>query len=205
MKDSMLFPSRHRSGQRGRARIEVLGVFGVGKTTLVENLSKRRSIVPLYEQYKANAYWGNRSVLDAFGYLGYDLSFLLHHTFLVQSATTINESKREIFCDWSFLTDRVWARARLKDDEYRAYSHTHQLMEELCGKPAAYVHIDLAPEIILQRIQRRGRPEELDVDLAMLKSASDLIGKELSDVKDIPVHRVSSDDEVDSILDSSIF
>lgn len=202
MNDSMLFPDA--SGKPDTSitipRLEILGIFGSGKSTLAEKLSRSGQVHAVCEQHQANPYWGATRILDRFGYLGYELSFLLHHALLLQSSFELSGTLDLLSCDWSYLSDKVWAGSRLKTKELQAYLQVHEAVTGQCGNPTAYLYLDEPPAVVLQRIKARGRPEELDVTLPMLQRASDLLAQEVERVVDIPVIRVSSGLEPSDML-----
>lgn len=165
-------------------RIEILGVFGAGKTTLAHALSEGRHL--LLENHKLNPYWGSTAPTRV-GHLGYELSFLVQHHFLASSAPSSVS-----VADWSLLTDRLWASLRLTTDEFAAYDATHRLLAAQIGNPIAYLYLRLPPEVVLGRSQARGRIEE-SFHLAELKNASDALQEAVASISSAPVVILETD------------
>lgn len=138
-------------------RIEILGVFGSGKTTLAKKLvAESEEPQPLLaEQHEQNPFWGAERQNQILGYLAYDLSFLMQHAHLVAS---IN-SQGIHFCDWSFRSDRVWASMRL-DQEFSVYDAVYKAIQQRLPSPLGYLYLKQPVELIARRLGLRGRAAE---------------------------------------------
>ena len=138
-------------------RIEILGVFGSGKTTLAKKLvAESEEPQPLLaEQHEQNPFWGAERQNQILGYLAYDLSFLMQHAHLVAS---IN-SQGIHFCDWSFRSDRVWASMRL-DQEFSVYDAVYKTIQQRLPSPLGYLYLKQPVELIARRLGLRGRAAE---------------------------------------------
>lgn len=135
-------------------RMEIIGVFGSGKTTLAKRLTATSGSM-LAEDHTRNPFWGDPRAIGALGYLGYDLSFLLQHAHLVSTAA----SDGIALCDWSFATDWLWASKRL-DRDLPIYESVHRSVLQKLGPPAGYLFLRQKPETVLERLARRSRPAE---------------------------------------------
>ncbi|WP_418131304.1 hypothetical protein [Variovorax sp. 278MFTsu5.1] len=135
-------------------RVEILGVFGSGKTTLAKRLTAASGRL-LPEDHERNPFWGDSNSIAVLGYLGYDLSFLLQHAHLVSTVP----SDTIAFCDWSFETDWLWASLRLADD-LPAYEAIRARILKRLGPPTGYLFLRQTPDTIVDRIERRSRPAE---------------------------------------------
>lgn len=136
------------------ARVEILAVFGAGKTTLANRIAESDQHV-LAEQHEKNPFWGDERSVKALGHLGYDLAFLIQHAHLVSAASHAGIS----VCDWSFSTDLLWASQRL-DVDYRAYMAVYNALMARVGLPKAYLFLRQSPEIIIERLEKRSRRSE---------------------------------------------
>jgi deoxyadenosine/deoxycytidine kinase len=135
-------------------RLEIIGVFGSGKTTLARRLVNGNGVL-LAEDHDSNPFWGDAYAIGALGYLGYDLAFLVQHAHLVASA----RSTTTAICDWSFATDKLWASLRLGGD-YESYALVHSALQRKVGHPLGYLLLKQSPDTILDRLERRGRDGE---------------------------------------------
>ena len=137
-----------------KARVEILAVFGAGKTTLAKRIAASDDHV-LGEEHDRNPFWGDERAIRSLGYLGYDLSFLIQHAHLV---TTAPEAGVAI-CDWSFPTDLLWASQRL-DVDLDSYIAIYEALMLRVGLPAAYLFLRQSPDTIIERLERRSRKSE---------------------------------------------
>jgi deoxyadenosine/deoxycytidine kinase len=65
--------------------------------------------------------------------------------------------------DYLFAKDRIYAHAVLGDDELALYNRMHALLEGRIVKPDLAVYLQADPEVLLQRIARRGRSFEKSI------------------------------------------
>jgi deoxyadenosine/deoxycytidine kinase len=137
-------------------RIEILGVFGSGKTTLARKLVASPECF-LAEQHERNPFWGADHANKVLGYLAYDLSFLLQHVSLVANITN-NEIH---ICDWSFVSDYIWAKMR-QEKEFSAYEAVYDSIKKTLPEPLGYLYIKQPRSIILERLGIRDRAPEKD-------------------------------------------
>lgn len=136
-------------------RVEIIGVFGAGKSTLAKRIAGPGTKY-LAEDHQANPYWGCQKAVQVAGYLPYDLSFLMQHALLV--ATAPNDVLA--VCDWSFLTDRLWAKMRLAEAELTAYDLTCAAILTRLGSPQLYIYLRQSPDVIRYRVAKRARQSE---------------------------------------------
>lgn len=136
-------------------RVEILGVFGSGKTTLARQIAESDAH-HLAENHAANPYWGRQDTVQVIGYLPYDLTFLTQHAFLVATAPEDGVA----VCDWSFNTDRLWASMRLGREELASYEAAYAAILARLGPPALYLYLRQPPEVIRYRLAKRARQSE---------------------------------------------
>ena len=178
------------SVERG-AFLAVAGNLGVGKTTLVELVSQTSGFEPHYELAEENPYLA-RFYYDmrAWGFHS-QLFFLVkrseQHRRLAASAgagaraTNGNESAetqfpqapaavggavqdRTIYEDAEIWARNLYERGQMADEDYRLYT---DLYEELCRglpPPDLVLYLAASTTTLHQRIARRGRSFEADID-----------------------------------------
>lgn len=180
---------QHLSGRR----IEILGVFGSGKTTLARRLITDVQLL-LAEQHEQNPFWGTERPNQILGYLAYDLSFLMQHAHLVASAT----AEEIYFCDWSFKSDRIWASMRL-DSDFSAYDAVFQIIQQRLPSPLGYLYLKQPAEVIVQRLGVRGRiPEQSFIDY--VQAAVEEMEKFICTMPTAQVLEVADDTPLNEIL-----
>ena len=162
-------------------RFEILGVFGSGKTTLAKLVAENINYFPKLEDHLLNPYWGQQALLESGGNLAYDLSFLIQHLHLVQSSMHSTESC--IICDWSFETDDLWASLRLDPDELTSYRTTRSLLLRSVPSATGYIYLDIDPEEIYRRMQKRGRKPEISINKEKIVYAYDILKDKVKNIR----------------------
>lgn len=159
-------------------RVEIIGAFGSGKTTLAKRLAIG-VVTLLAEHHEINPFWGNAIANERIGYLAYDLAFLLHHVNLALQGLR-NDSNDVAICDWSFSSDRLWASMRLGGD-FTQYQDVHDLLMHRLGPPVGWLYLRQPAELIVDRLTRRARaPEaELAKQVALTISGLDELAESL--------------------------
>ncbi|KPH82737.1 hypothetical protein AE618_02230 [Bosea vaviloviae] len=147
--------------------MEILGLFGAGKTTLAAKLAKG-FCDHLAEDHTRNPFWGNDEVLEVSGPLPYDLAFLLQH-WHAAAQPPVGEPRLGI-CDWSFASDRLWASMRSEGD-MAAYDAVHRNRLAQLGEPVGYLYLRHPVDVVASRLVNRGRQVEAPL-LRTLEEAS---------------------------------
>lgn len=152
-------------------RIEILGVPGSGKTTLARKLVTEGSKV-LAEDHLANPFWSDEATNREIGFLAYDLTFLMQH---IQLCTNMSPTTQNYFaiCDWSFVSDRLWASTRLADD-LCTYESVFTALVGRVPPPIGYLYLRQSVDTLVKRVSARGREPELKNLHAIPKAASSL-------------------------------
>ena len=154
------------SVERG-AFLAVAGNLGVGKTTLVELVSRASGFEPHYELAEENPYLARfYSDMRAWGFHS-QVFFLVkrseqHRRLAASAATAVQD--RTIYEDAEIWARNLYERGQMADEDYRLYA---DLYEELCkGLPAPDLVLNLAASTatLHQRIATRGRSFEADID-----------------------------------------
>lgn len=146
-------------------RVEILGLFGSGKTTLAKRLT-RRGCTHLAEDHALNPFWGDDRILSISGQLPYDLSFLLQHWHAAARRPLDAESVG--ICDWSFVTDRLWASMRDEGD-MDVYDAAHRRCLKRMGDPIGYLYLRHSIDVVASRLAKRGR----EVEAPLLQTLSE--------------------------------
>lgn len=160
--------------QRLRPRIEILGVFGSGKTTLAHELAPNEDSL-LLENHEQNIFWKIPDASAVSGFLSYELSFLIQHQYLAASALKSTATDIAI-CDWSFESDRLWASMRLNKKEYAVYNSTYRKLISRVNPPMIYLHLCFAPSTIYARQLERNRVGE-KFNMKEITKAANLLEK----------------------------
>ena len=153
--------------------IAVEGPIGVGKTTVVEKLAERLDANMVLED------WATNPFLLPF-YEGSDgASFQLELFFLLMRYRQQQELvQRQLFaqatlCDYVFEKSRLFAYLNLDDSELMIYEKLFTLLAESAPRPDLVVYLQASTEVLMRRIDWRGRSYERDMDPAYIQTLNE--------------------------------
>ncbi|MBW8827989.1 MAG: deoxynucleoside kinase [Burkholderiales bacterium] len=167
-------------------RIEICGGVASGKTTLAKVLVPS----PVQENFRDNPFWKAFYAEPLRWFEEKNFSFLVQHTAAIKAAL----EQAFVVCDYAVLQDLAYAKL---GDRRNHFAMMRTLKAHLYGQlppPTLIVHLRCTPEVQLQRIAARGRPEEAGITTNYLASLNAAIEELLDDVRQhTPVHTVDSD------------
>lgn len=147
-----------------QAYIAVEGVIGVGKTTLARMFQKEIGAQLVLEVFEENPFLTD-FYTDRARYAFQTQIFFLLSRYRQQRALLQRDLFRErIVSDYLFEKDRIFAHINLDDHELDMYNQIFSLMERELPKPDRIVYLQASIELLLERIARRGRPFERQMD-----------------------------------------
>ncbi len=142
------------------------GPIGAGKTTLASLLAAHRGTPPILEEVDGNEFLADfYRERDLFA-LPMQLWFLM-----ARHAQLTVELAREglLVADYTFAKDGIFARTLLKARDLRLYDRIASGLREL-RRPDLVVYLDAKDDVLLERIERRGRPYEKPITSDYLDS-----------------------------------
>ena len=155
-----------------RQAIAIAGNIGVGKSTLVEFLSRTYGIAPYYEPSEDNPYlpdfyadmnrWAFRSQL-------YFLSnkFRIHQELDRMPGLVVLD--RTIFEDAEIFATALHEMKHIDQRDWNTYCTLYHSILEAIQPPDLMIYLRCSMRTLRKRIQLRGRAMEKDVPLAYLK------------------------------------
>jgi len=145
--------------------VAIEGVIGVGKTTLVRLLQNTFDAEILLEVFEENPFlsdfYGDR---ERYAFQT-QIFFLLSRYH--QQRRTVNEmisTSRNLFADYTFAKDALFARINLKGDELDMYYKVHEALAEKIQKPDLLIYLQASTDTLMQRITLRDRPYERQME-----------------------------------------
>jgi deoxyguanosine kinase len=144
--------------------VAIEGVIGVGKTTLAKLLADRLGAKLILEEPEANPF------LEDFYKDPRRYAFQTQMFFLVSRHQELREKAQPdlfhegIVCDYLFQKDRIFANINLSDRELSLYDRVAPLLEADLPPPDLVVYLQAGPEVLLRRIEQRGRHYERLMD-----------------------------------------
>jgi deoxyadenosine/deoxycytidine kinase len=153
--------------------VVVEGVIGAGKTTLARFLGEATGARLMLEEVEENPY------LEEFYLDRRRFAFQTQITFLLSRYQQQQELlQRDIFSprvvtDYLFQKDRIFANVNLNDKELALYERLFPILERDIPAPDLVVFLQASTRTLLERIHRRGRSFERDMDPGYLEALNE--------------------------------
>ena len=150
--------------------IAVEGPIGVGKTTLALRLAERIKARTVLEEFTDNPFlrefYADRQRV-AFQTQVY---FLIARFKQQERLRQQDLFSRAIVSDYLFAKDRVFAYLNLNEHELQLYEKIYDLIRPTLLKPDLVIYLQARPEVLMQRLRKRGRDFETPIESAYLES-----------------------------------
>ena len=153
--------------------IAIEGVIGVGKSELAKILAKRLNAECILEEVEENPFLSN-FYKDMRSYSFQTQIFFL----LSRHKQQLNLTQRNLFIermvsDYLFDKDRIFAYLNLTEHELILYEKLYQFLVKDVRKPDLVVYLQGRVETLLDRIRKRGRPIEREMNSEYLEALAD--------------------------------
>jgi deoxyguanosine kinase len=144
--------------------IAIEGPIGVGKTTLAQLLAERVGARLVLEPVEENPFLA-QFYDDARKYAFQTQLFFLLSRFQQQQAL----HQQELFtastiADYLFAKDRIFAALTLDANELALYDRLYGALGPRVVKPDLVIYLQARVDVLMQRIKRRGRAYERQID-----------------------------------------
>jgi deoxyguanosine kinase len=145
--------------------VAIEGVIGVGKTTLARLLQSAFNAEILLEVFEENPFLSD-FYADRNRYAFQTQIFFLLSRYHQQRRTVPDmlSTGKNLFADYTFAKDALFARINLKGDELDMYYKVHEALAEKIQKPDLLVYLQATTETLMQRIAQRDRPYERQME-----------------------------------------
>jgi deoxyguanosine kinase len=149
--------------------VAIEGVIGVGKTTLARLLQPAFNAEILLEVFEENPFLSD-FYSDRERYAFQTQIFFLLSRYHQQRRTVpdLVSTGRNLFADYTFAKDALFARINLKGDELDMYYRVHEALAEKIQKPDLLLYLQATTDTLMQRIALRDRPYERQMERAYI-------------------------------------
>lgn len=152
--------------------IAIAGNIGVGKTSLVEYLTRNYGLQPFYEPFAENPYLADfYQDMHAWSFHS-QMWFLAHkyrlHRELERTSGTLVQD-RSIYEDAEIFATALHRSKTMNDRDWATYSELYRAMRASLRPPDLLIYLRCDVRVARQRIKKRGRPSEMAIPLPYLK------------------------------------
>ena len=173
--------------------IAIEGPIGVGKTSLVQLLAERFEGVMVLEDI-------TNPFLPAFyeGRAGaafqVQMYFLLSRFQQQREIAQMNLFQRLVVADYSFPKDRIFAYLNLDDTDLRIYEKLFPVLDQEVPTPDLVIYMQASLPVLLERIKKRARDFESDIDPDYLERLSEAYSYYFFHYRETPLLVINTDD-----------
>lgn len=158
--------------------IVVEGVIGVGKTTLVQALAQRLDARTVFEVFEENPFL-EKFYTDRERYaFPTEMFFLLSRFNQQETFAQEDLLQRYSVSDYLFEKCRLFSSITLSDAELMLFDKMYEILRRQVPKPDLVVYLHAPVDVLMQRIQERGRDYEQSMDPAYLED----VGRKYSEL-----------------------
>ena len=161
-----------RGGPLPFRHIAIEGPIGVGKTSLVNLLSKRLRGTKILQDadnpFLEDFYKDKRGAA-----FRTQLFFLLSRFDQQRSIAQRDLFTQLILADYTFPKDKIFAYLTLEDSELMIYNRLYDLLYETVPKPDLVIYLQASLDTLLRRIKKRGRAYEKSISSSYLQELSE--------------------------------
>ncbi|MGZ3866232.1 MAG: deoxynucleoside kinase [Bacteroidia bacterium] len=140
------------------------GNIGIGKTTLVKNLSEHFKTETLLEEFDDNPW------LPLFYKNPTETALILENSFLTDRSKQLLRVKSgvKLFSDYCLDKCLLFTKVNLQPKEFKQYQKLHETVSKNITRPDLVICIHSKTEHLLENIKRRNRSYERAIDPAYL-------------------------------------
>jgi deoxyadenosine/deoxycytidine kinase len=176
--------------------IVVAGNIGVGKTSLVDLLSKKINWQPFYEPVAQNPYISDfYADMKAWSFHS-QIYFLGHRLKMHRQLALISESviqDRSVYEDAEIFARNLYEQGNITDRDFQTYCDLYQTLLDFLPLPDLVIYLRASVPVLQQRINMRQRQYEQGIPVEYLERLNSLYERWIADFTLSPVLTVPAD------------
>jgi deoxyadenosine/deoxycytidine kinase len=177
--------------------VAVAGNIGVGKSTLTALLSERLDWEPFFEAVNDNPYladfYGDMQRWSFHSQIYFLSRRLRHHWQLLKRVHSVVQD-RTVYEDAEIFARNLYRQELMDERDYQSYWELYEVVTTVLPPPDLIVYLRASVPTLQNRIYRRGRSYEQDIERSYLEQLNELYEEWISDFSLCPVLSVPSDD-----------
>jgi len=173
----------------------VEGPIGAGKSTLARLLSEELGARLVEEKPEENPFFSAFYKDPQRHALSFQLFFLLQR-YAQQSDLAQGDlfAQGGVVADYLFAKDRLFATLTLSPEELRLYDRIYETLAPRAVVPDLVVYLQARTDVLLERIGRRGRPEEAPIKADYVRRVAEGYAEFFFNYNDSPLLIVNASD-----------
>jgi len=153
--------------------IAIEGPIGVGKTSLAKILANQFGCRLVQEEVGHNPFLERFYENPRKYAFQTQLFFLLSRYRQQREMAQGNLFEKGVVSDYVLAKDKIFALINLEDDEIALYDSIYKLLVPTVPRPDLVIYLQARPEVLLNRVRKRGVEYERNISLDYLKTLSD--------------------------------
>lgn len=157
--------------------IAVAGNIGVGKSTLVEQLSDEMGWTPFFEPVTENPYLADfYDDMQTWGFHS-QVYFLMRRLRIHRQLMRMNGSviqDRSVYEDAEIFAHNLYLQDAISERDYSTYRELYQVLVEFLPPPDLVIYLRASVPTLLERISNRGRDYEQTISANYLADLNEL-------------------------------
>lgn len=174
--------------------IAIDGPIGAGKTTVSKMLASDLDANTIFEPVDKNPFLVDFYKDRQKNAFKTQLFFLLNR---YQQQVELKQQdlfSKVVVCDYTFAKDLIFASINLSEDEQNLYNTVYSLLDARLPKPDVIVYLQAEPNILMQRIRKRGISYEKPISNEYLEQLTNAYNEYYFQYKETPLLIVNSND-----------
>lgn len=159
--------------------IETCGVISSGKST-ISIILKEIGFKTVLEKFDINPFLQQFYENPEDHALETEIAFILQHFNQIKNAI---KEKQPFVCDFSLLLDLVFADVTLTTKEKKVFLAVFNEVSSQVLRPDVLIYLKCNPEILFERIRKRGRKIEKTITIEYLQKLDKSLKKRISEAE----------------------